>query len=174
VAGGLAARSAANARIGILDRLKRNSATILPRAGAIVKPKAAITGENVTTDGLCRLSRNLDFSTLWSEGEVLKQGERIAYELGGNFGLANRLPRVKMSLNADANQRIRARASRESLIGEFSGSRCDRITLDAAVWSEDVRRPARRGNESPDSCWPTRQRLHERVADRCRLLSQHC
>jgi hypothetical protein len=52
----------------------------------------------------------------------------------------------KWLLHSDANPGIRARASREPLIGQFSGSRCDRIFLNAAVWSEDVQRPARRGN----------------------------
>jgi hypothetical protein len=56
----------------------------------------------------------------------------------------------KWLLNSEANPGIRARAKSESLIGEFSGSRCDRIFLNAAVWSEDVQRPARRGNGSPD------------------------
>ena len=57
----------------------------------------------------------------------------------------------RWSLNSDANHGIQARASRKSLNGEFSGSRCDRIFLNAAVWSEDVQRPARRGNGSPYS-----------------------
>jgi hypothetical protein len=68
------------------------------------------------------------------------------------------------SLNSDAKHGNEALASRESLNGEFPGSRCDRIFWNAAVWSEDVRRPARRGNGSPDSCWPTGQRSHELAA----------
>jgi len=73
----------------------------------------------------------------------------------------------RWSLNSDANHNIQARASRKSLNGEFSGSRCDRIFLNAAVWSEDVQRPARRGNGSPYSCWPAGQRSNEHAPLRC-------
>ena len=79
--------------------------------------------------------------------------------LRGNLGVANQTSRVKMVVESDANRGIQARVSRESANGEFSGSRCDRIFLNAAVWSEDVQRPAQRGKGSADSCWPTAQRF---------------
>ncbi len=80
----------------------------------------------------------------------------------------------RWSLNSEANHGIQARASRESLNSEFSGSRCDWIFMNAAVWSEDVQRPLGAVTDQPDSCSPTGQRSHKLAARECVPMPKPC